>query len=129
MDDSKATVVALASYAAKNWDLLKETSNYMGGWHNPDDGKVYLDVSTVVETAAEAERLCREANQIAYFDLVKGQSIKVVGGRHAKAAHETYVESHRSFEGTADYRGHHRLVETVDGEGSDTEGSRRGAGF
>jgi len=126
MDDSKATVVALASYAAKNWDLLKETNNYMGGWHNPEDGKVYLDVSTVVDSAAEAERLCREANQIAYFDLVKGQSIKVVGGRHAKAARETSLESHRTIDRSADYRGHHRPLQAVDGEGSHAGGNRAG---
>jgi hypothetical protein len=127
MDDSKATVVALASYAAKNWDLLKDTNNYMGGWHNPEDGKVYLDVSTVVETAAEAERLCREANQIAYFDLVKGQSIKVAGGRHAKAARETRFESYRTTNRPADYRGHHRPLQAVDGTGSHAGGSRAGA--
>lgn len=126
MDDSKATVVALASYAAKNWDLLKETNNYMGGWHNPEDGKVYLDVSTVVDSAAEAERLCREANQIAYFDLVKGQSIKVVGGRHAKAARETSLESHRTTDRPADYRGHNRPIQAVDGTGSHAGGNRAG---
>jgi hypothetical protein len=122
MDDSQATVVALAQYAAKNWDLLKESGNFMGGWHNPDDGKVYLDVSTVVKTAEEADRLAREAKQIAYFDLVKGQSIKI-GTRHAAKAD---TASHRSTGRTTDTRRPDRPLQAVDGTGSHAGGNRAG---
>jgi hypothetical protein len=122
MDDSQATVVALAQYAAKNWDLLKESGNFMGGWHNPDDGKVYLDVSTVVKTAEEADRLAREAKQIAYFDLVKGQSIKI-GTRHAA---KTDTASHGSTGRTTDTRRPDRPFQTVDGTGSHARGNRAG---
>ena len=77
IDAVKANVVALAQYTVKNWDLLKEKGNFIGGWHNPEDGKVYLDVSTVVKTPEEADHLSREAQQLAYFDLVKGTSVKI----------------------------------------------------
>lgn len=80
VDAKDTNVVALAKYTAKNWDLLSKKGNYLGGWHNPDDGRVYLDVSTVVKTAEEADKLSREAKQLAYFDLVKGVSIKTLPG-------------------------------------------------
>lgn len=122
MDDSQATVVALARYAAKNWGLLKESGNFIGGWHNPDDGKVYLDVSTVVETAEEADRLARAADQIAYFDLVKGQSIKI-GTRHAAKADSP---SHGATRRPAHAGGSDRPVQVVDGPRSHAGGDRAG---
>lgn len=117
MNDQQADVIALAEFAVKNWDLLSQDGNFIGGWHDPDDGKVYLDVSTVVKTAEEAERLGRDANQIAYFDLVKGQSIKIKP--HVKAA-ATYFESHGSFVRPSHVAGPYRAREAFDGPRSDT---------
>jgi len=67
----------LARFAKDNHDLLKQPDHYFGAWHNPDDGKVYLDVSKVVKTELEAERQAREHKQIAYFDLEHGRSVNV----------------------------------------------------
>lgn len=75
---TKLTLKDLVSFAVKNGDLLAKDDNYFGAWNNPADGKVYMDVSKVVATAAEADRLGRENNQIAYFDLGKGQSVEVM---------------------------------------------------
>lgn len=120
MNDQEADVVALAEYAAKNWDLLSQENNFLGGWHNPDDGKVYLDVSTVVQTEAEAERLGREADQLAYFDLVKGQSIKITP--HVKAASHAQLDwiSPRS----TDTQRPHRPREALDGTRTHGRGDR-----
>lgn len=76
-DVAKLTLNDLWEHAQDNWDLLSKPGNYIGGWHNPEDGKAYLDVSMVVKDKAEAERMGRENNQLAYFDLGKGESVKL----------------------------------------------------
>lgn len=86
VDASKVDLVTLATYARDNDDLLQQPGNYMGGWNNPEDGKVYLDVSTVVQTESEAQVLGARANQLAFFDLKQGKSIPVVRKPHVKAA-------------------------------------------
>ena len=88
IESSAANAVELAKYVVKNWDLLSQDGNFVGGWHHPTNGKVYLDVSTVVATAKEADKLARDAHQIAYFDLVNGVSIKTPEYAYAKAAHD-----------------------------------------
>jgi len=67
----------LARFAVKNADLLSRKDHYFGAWHNPQDDKVYFDVSQVVHNAAEAERLGRAADQLAYFDLGEGKSVDI----------------------------------------------------
>jgi hypothetical protein len=74
------TLLDLATFARDNHDLLSQRDNYFGAWHNPADGQVYLDISRVTQDRAEAERLGREHNQIAYFDLEAGQSVTVMKG-------------------------------------------------
>lgn len=75
LDKRDVTLAALARYARDNRDLLAKDGNYLGGWHNPADGKVYLDISTVVQDERQAAKLAREYHQIAYFDLQRGVSI------------------------------------------------------
>ena len=43
-----------------------------GAWK--DEGRVYLDVSTVVKSKAEAIRLGREHDQIGVYDISKGET-------------------------------------------------------
>lgn len=90
LDIADVNLVSLAQYAKDNWTLLKQSGNYMGAWHNPDDHRVYLDVSTVVKTAHEAEALARQAHQLAYFDLVQGKSVTVEGGDHGLKTNTTF---------------------------------------
>lgn len=68
---------ALSEFAAQNWDLLRKTGHYIGGWHHPKTGKVYLDISVVKKTAGEARQLALDSDQIAYFDLRRGKSVKL----------------------------------------------------
>src|ERR1041384_3520935 len=51
----RLTRTDFARFAVRNWDLLKQKGNYFGAWHNPADGKVYLDVSTVVASRPEPD--------------------------------------------------------------------------
>lgn len=42
---------------------------HLGGWYNPEDQKVYLDIVDIVADRDEAVRLGSKRNQIAVFDL------------------------------------------------------------
>lgn len=121
-DAKDVTLVTLAQYAKANQDLLSQSENYLGGWHNPQDGKIYLDVSTVVQHASEAERLGREAHQLAYFDLAHGQSVSVEQG-HVKAAANTRGVTERS----TITRRFNRDGSTTDRERPDAGRNRAGA--
>ena len=57
----------LIDYAASKGDLFDNHANYFGGWIK--DGRVYLDVTIVVKSAAEAEALCLKHDQKAYWDF------------------------------------------------------------
>lgn len=67
----------LVGYAKKNKDLLKQQDHYIGAWHDPDSGTVYLDVSVMADDEAKAAKLALEKDQIAYFDLAHGKSVTV----------------------------------------------------
>lgn len=67
----------IESYILKNADLLSQESNYLGAWHDPASGKVFLDVSRVTNDPSEAHELALQYDQIAYFDLGKGASVTV----------------------------------------------------
>lgn len=81
IEDVKATDIA--DFAIKNFDLLMKPYHFVGGWHDKQSKKVFLDISIVAATAKEAERLSRENDQIAYFDLETGKSVDV--DRNAKS--------------------------------------------
>jgi GNAT superfamily N-acetyltransferase len=59
----------LQSFVARHRALLeRDPSLRVGGWHNPEDGLVYLDLSRVVPTREEAMTLAREHGQLSVFD-------------------------------------------------------------
>lgn len=71
------TAFALSGYIYDHLDLLSRPNHYLGAWHNPEDGLVYLDVTVVVATPEAAADLCRQFNQQAYYDFAAGQSVYV----------------------------------------------------
>lgn len=73
----RLTMADLVSYALENLDLLAEPGHVFGAWHDPESGKVYLDVSTVRADRAEALALAREHNQLAVFDFATLSSVDV----------------------------------------------------
>src|SRR5215471_1726155 len=70
----------LTKYMMKNYQLLKRPTNYLGAWHDPDSGKIWLDVTTVRSDPGMANHIGAKANQIAMFDLAKKKSIPIKGG-------------------------------------------------
>lgn len=108
-------VKQVAEYVKKNRALLQQPDKYLGGWHNPNDGQVYLDVSTIVTTAAEAEQLGRTHGQLAYFDLAHGRSVDIALPRGLDGQEETNLTHRRTPSGRANlgryhphHEGHHR---------------------
>lgn len=76
--DAKAlTFKDLWQYALHNRDLLSQEGNHLGAWNDPHSGKVFLDVSKVVDTPEEAHALSLKHDQIAYFGLKEGKSFTV----------------------------------------------------
>lgn len=67
----------ISAYVFEHADLLGKGGVVVGGWRNPDDGVAYLDVSRVVSTRVEAERLARQHNQLAYWDFAAGRSVSL----------------------------------------------------
>jgi hypothetical protein len=57
--------------------VLSKPGHYLGGWHDPDSGKVFLDIAIVIKTAKEARKLVMEHDQIGYFDLASKKTIIV----------------------------------------------------
>jgi DNA topoisomerase-1 len=67
----------LAGYVKRNKDLLAKPDHFIGAWHDPESGMVFLDVSVVTDDEKKATTLALEHDQIAYFDLARGASVMV----------------------------------------------------
>lgn len=83
----EVTFSALASYVSEvekaNSAIFSQEETYLGMWNDPDDGKVYLDISKRYHTAEEAREACEDNDQIAFFDLNTFESVDV--DRNAKS--------------------------------------------
>lgn len=66
-------------YARKNADVLGKSGAHIGGWHDKDSGKVYLDVSQNVASQREATKLGKLHNQIAIWDVKRKREIHTGG--------------------------------------------------
>lgn len=64
-------------YHQEHKEVFKDPQNFLGGWHDKEAGKVYLDISCVVKDNKEAEKLCHKYKQEGYFDLGKGETVIV----------------------------------------------------
>lgn len=71
------TPADITHYIYDNADLFTDPENHVGAWHDPDTGKVILDVSTVKHDEKEASALALAHDQKAYWDLEKKQTITV----------------------------------------------------
>lgn len=66
---------SLEQYLLDNADIWNQPGHYFGAWFNPEDDKVYLDVSVVVDTPAAAESLAVQHKQEAYYDISTGSVV------------------------------------------------------
>lgn len=69
---------SIRSFMEKTMGVIQENPQaHLGGWFDRDAGKIYLDVSVIVNDADEARSLCRQYNQEGFYDLEKGETIIV----------------------------------------------------
>lgn len=72
---ARLDIESLESYIVDNADVLRLPAHYLGTWYNPDNGKVYLDISIVEFERAAALETARRFNQLAIFDLSSFETI------------------------------------------------------
>jgi len=80
---------------------------YIGGWHDVEAGKVYLDISVVVNDTKTAEELCRQHGQEGYFDFKSGKTVivKPPEERRKSAEGSNDLVSFLRYSGANDGRG------------------------
>jgi hypothetical protein len=69
----------LADYMKKNKSDLATGKNYLGLWHNKDDGKVYLDISENIQNVDTARTLGAKRDQISIWDVANFAEIETGG--------------------------------------------------
>ena len=57
-------------------NYLKEHGT-IGTWINTENNMVYLDTSKTIESKAEAIEFAKESNQLAIYDLVKNEEVRI----------------------------------------------------
>lgn len=70
-----ATAGDLIEYVVRHADALARDGAVFGGWRDPADGRIYLDVSALVVDRGEALELARQHDQLAVFDFAAGRSV------------------------------------------------------
>src|SRR5262245_4646751 len=73
------TIKEFTQFLRKNRDLLGRPDHFLGVWHDPKTGDIWLDVSVHTKTPARAERLAKKYNQVAYYNLDTGKSVETGG--------------------------------------------------
>lgn len=73
--ENRVTAKQLREYLEKNRDLLTQKGNAVGAWFNPEESKIYLDISKVVEDEDEARKLAVANRQEAYYSLHGGETV------------------------------------------------------
>ena len=70
---------ALADYMKQHKSQLGAGKNYLGLWHNTEDGKVYLDVSENIQDKERAISAGQKQDQISIWDVVNFAEIQTGG--------------------------------------------------
>ncbi|MFC0433386.1 hypothetical protein [Kutzneria buriramensis] len=73
----RVTALDLHHYVSTVRDALALPGRVFGGWRDPDTGSIYLDVSMVTPSLAEALELALRYDQLAVYDFATGESIPV----------------------------------------------------
>ena len=68
----------IIEYVRKHREEIKEPGNFVGGWYDDESKKIFLDLSTVIDDRAKAERMAKEHKQLAIYDLGAGKVIDVL---------------------------------------------------
>jgi len=88
IDGAKITPKDLINFIEENEKFLNDPNNFVGTWYNEDTGKTILDVSTVVATEEEAQKMGRRFKQDAVFDLKNLKEVPVLPASTIKVRDE-----------------------------------------
>jgi hypothetical protein len=77
-DEAKGAEI-LSSYMKQHKADLATGKNYLGLWHNTEDGQVYLDVSENIMDEGEATSRGRERDQISIWDVANFKEVQTGG--------------------------------------------------
>lgn len=113
----KIKVTDLAQYVVDNIDLLSKEGHYFGGWADPDSGKVFLDVSIASSDRDAAAQICRDKDQLAYFDMENMDTV-TVGKANDGATQETVILNQWAEDNGRRYS---NLIQKLDGQGTGPE--------
>lgn len=75
--DRPVTCDDLAAYLDAAARVLTRRGRVLGGWHDPESGRMHLDVSVVVPDLSDAFELGRRAGQLAVCDFASGKSVSI----------------------------------------------------
>jgi len=64
----------VASFLAKNKDVLKRPDNFLGTWYEEATGKTHLDISKRFTDKRKAFKTAERHNQLAIYDVATGKS-------------------------------------------------------
>ncbi len=76
VDNDEHLPDAIKKYAEDNAAELSKSGRHLGTWVNTDDGKVYLDVSEVIDDRLEAVAQMKARGEKAIFDLSHMEEIR-----------------------------------------------------
>lgn len=89
----------LADYMKKHKAELGGGKNYLGLWHNKDDGQVYLDVSENIQDRERAISAGQKQDQISIWDVTNFAEIETGGtGNVEKTGSGRTASQHRGYE-------------------------------
>ncbi len=102
-DEAKGAEI-LSSYMKQHKSEFKNSNNYLGLWHNTDDGQVYLDVSENIEDEGEAISRGRDRDQISIWDVANFKEIDTGGTGGIEKTRSSRTARYVEHDGRADRR-------------------------
>jgi len=100
-DETKISGI-LSNYFKKNKSELSGSDNYLGIWHNTEDGQVYLDVSQNILDRTEAIVAGQTRDQISIWDVVNFEEIGTGGTGDIRTNRHSEDSRHFRNDGSGD---------------------------
>jgi GNAT superfamily N-acetyltransferase len=102
--DEDKGVEILSSYMKQHKSEFNNSNNYLGLWHNTDDGQVYLDVSENIKDEGEAISRGRDRDQISIWDVANFKEIETGGTGGIEKTRSSRTARYVQHDGRTDRR-------------------------
>lgn len=118
-----ALAAAVQDYRRDKAEILSRKDKALGTWVDKEAGVTVLDVVSIVETAEEADRLARQHDQVAYYDLDTNEEVFTDGSGGYRKQRSRRVRRWVNGRGSA---GASEVRHEGVGSGSDSRGDSGG---